>query len=714
MSAIFSSSWYRVSALKPRLREHIEIHRHPYGDELAYLLQDHASGKLHRFNASAYDIIGRMNGTRSLETIWQETLEALGDEAPTQDEVIGLLGRLHGIDVLRGGATPDSMELFQRAERDRSRRWKQRIKTPLSTRIPLADPDRLLARLMPYLGPLFSRAGFIIWCIVVGFGLVLAGAHWDALTFAASEQALEPENLLLLAIVYPFAKALHELGHGITTKKWGGEVHEMGVTLMVFMPIPYVDASSSAVIRDKYLRMSVGAAGMMIELLLASLALMLWINIEDGLVRSALFNLMLISGITTVLFNGNPLLKFDAYYILEDAIEVPNLASRSTRYLGYLLQRYVFGSKSAVSPVTRRGERGWLAAYGLLSTPYRWFISIAIIWFVAGEFFVVGVLLAIWAGITQLLLPLGKSLRLVLVDDRLREQRARAVVICVLVVGLVGALVGFYPVPNATQAQGVIWLPPESRLQAGADGFVKKVHVEPLQQVSTGQVIVELDDPFLSARIATMEAEREELIARQRAEATRDASKAAALGDQILSKNAELAREQARAEQMQIRSPTNGRFVPPDLNDPHGRWVTQGAPMGIVIAPEALSVQVAVPQDRMGVLRERIERVDVRLAGRLDTIIGASVKRAVPAAQTTLPSPVLGTSGGGEIPVDPSDKDGTKARSPVFVYELALDHTPASWHMGERVFVRLDHGRQPLLEQWIRWGRQLFLGRFGV
>jgi putative peptide zinc metalloprotease protein len=178
---------------------------------------------------------------------------------------------------------------------------------------------------------------------------------------------------------------------------------------LVFLPVPYVDASSSASFRDKWQRALVGAAGIIVELILAAFALFVWLNAEEGIVRAFAFNVMLIGGISTVLFNGNPLLRFDGYYVLSDLLEIPNLGDRSKRYISHLLIRHVFGVKDAVSPATVPSERFWFIVFGISSFVYRMFIVSVIILVVAAKFFVIGVLLAIWSSIMMLGIPMAKS-----------------------------------------------------------------------------------------------------------------------------------------------------------------------------------------------------------------------------------------------------------------------------------------------------------------
>jgi putative peptide zinc metalloprotease protein len=346
---LFSSYWYRVADLRPRLRGHAGLHRQEVRGEPWYVLQDTSTGRNLRLSPAGWWICGLMDGTRSVQEIWDATTRRLGDDAPTQDETIQLLARLHASDILQCDVPPDSLELFNRFEREeRSRRWK-RFANPLSLRFPLLDPERLLARGLPAVRPLFGRAGFVAWLAVVTTALVLATSHWRELTFELADRVLAPENLLLLAFVYPLVKTLHECGHAFATKVWGGEVHEAGIVLLVLMPIPYVDASASTAFRSRRRRIVVAAAGMMVELFLAGLALFVWLLVEPGLVRDAAWNVMLIGSVSTLLFNGNPLLRFDGYYVLADALDIPNLGQRSNRWLAWWVEHHLFDLRETES-----------------------------------------------------------------------------------------------------------------------------------------------------------------------------------------------------------------------------------------------------------------------------------------------------------------------------------------------------------------------------
>ena len=210
---LFSPSWYRVAALKPRLRGHVEIHRHSYRDAIWFVLQDHSSGRSHRLAPAAYAFMGLMDGKRSVQNLWDLCNEHSGTDAPTQDDVVRLLGQLHAADALICDVPPDTRELFRRFQRQQRQTWRQRLWTPLAIRVPLFDPDRFLERTAFLVRPLFGWLGAVIWLSIVSAGLVLAGLNWSALSENVVDRALAPQNLLVLFFVYPLVKAVHELGH---------------------------------------------------------------------------------------------------------------------------------------------------------------------------------------------------------------------------------------------------------------------------------------------------------------------------------------------------------------------------------------------------------------------------------------------------------------------------------------------------------------------
>ncbi len=712
--ALFSPSWYRVASLKPRIRSHTEIHRHVYRDNIWFVLQDHAAGRSHRFSPAAHHFIGLMDGGRTVQEIWEATSARLGDSAPTQEDVIRLLGQLHSADALICDVPPDSVEVFRRHQRQERLRWRQRLWTPLALRFPLFDPDRFLVRTLPYVRPLFGWFGVLLWLSVVGAGAVLTASHWTDLTKDITDRVLAPQNLLLLWLVYPVVKALHELGHAYATKKWGGEVHEIGIMLLVLTPVPYVDASAAWGFRDKRQRMVVGAAGIAVELFLGALALFVWLSVEDGAVRAVAYNVMLISGISTLLFNGNPLLRFDGYYVLSDTIEIPNLGTRSNKYLGYLFQRYLCGVPDAENPTDAAGERAWMVGYGIASFIYRIFIMFVIILFIAEKFFAIGVLLAIWAVVTQVIVPTAKSLSFLATSPVLRRQRGRVLGTTALVVLVVVTLLFFAPVPSWTRAEGVVWVPEEAQVRAGSEGFIERMLALPGGQVKRGQAVIKLSDPFLRTRVAVLQAQLKELGAQYNALERVDRVQTAIVREEIASVAANLKRSREREAELVIRSPANGRFVAPDAGDMPGRFVRQGQLIAYVVESRDLKARVAIRQDDIALVRERTRSVEVMAAGWGSSPVAAKIHREVPGASMQLPTAALGSVGGGPFAVDPRDGKGVTTLNQVFQLELSLPPELQSSYLGARIYVRFSHGFEPVGFQLYRAIRQLLLRRFDV
>jgi len=711
---LFSPSWYRVAALKPRIRAHARILRQSFRDQVWFVLQDLASERSHRFSPAAHHFIGLMDGQRTVQEIWEAASAQLGDAAPTQEEAIRLLGQLHAADALLCDVPPDSMEVFRRYQRHESMLWRRRLWTPLALRFPLLDPDRFLERTLPLVQPLFGWFGILLWLVVVASGAVLAASHWTDLTENITDRVLDPQNLVLLWFVYPVVKALHELGHAYATRKWGGEVHEIGIMLLVLSPVPYVDASSAWGFRDKRKRMVVGAAGIAVELFLGALALFTWLVVEPGAVRAIAYNVMLISGASTLLFNGNPLLRFDGYYVLADAIEIPNLGMRSNQYLGYLFQRYVFGVGDVECPAHSTGERVWFVLYGIGSFVYRIFISFIIITFIAGKFFVIGILLAIWAVATQVLMPVGKSISFLIVSPNLRRQRGRVFATSILLAAAVAGLLFIVPAPSWTRTEGVIWVPEEAQVRAGAEGFVVGLLAPVDGEVRLGQPLIQAEEPFLATRVAVMNAQLEELRAKYNALLPVDRVQAAMAREQMVAAQANLRRAREREADLVFRSPASGRFILPNAADLPGRFVSKGQTVGYVVEPRVLTTRVVLVQDDIAKVRQDTRGVEVMLAAWGSSPVPARIRREVPGASQQLPTAALGSAGRGPIAVDPRDQKGLTTLSQIFQLELSLPAEVQSEYLGARVYVRFEHSFEPAGLQMYRAFRRLLLRQFNV
>jgi putative peptide zinc metalloprotease protein len=713
--SLFSPSWYRVAELKPRLRNHIKIHRHDYRGKIWFILQDIAAGRSHRLTPASYHFLGLMDGSRTVDELWQATGAQGGEDAPTQDEVIRLLGQLHAADALICDVPPDGQELFRRYQRHERQKWKKRLWTPLAVRIPLWDPESFLDKSQKLVTPIFSRFGALLWLVIVSTGIVLAGIHWDELTKNVVDRVLTPENLFVLWLVYPVVKAFHELGHAYAVKHYGGEVHEIGIMFLVLVPVPYVDASAAWGFRAKRQRMLVGAIGILTELFLGAVAMIVWVNVEPGPVHAVAYNVMLISGVSTILFNGNPLLRFDGYYVLADAIEIPNLGNRSNKYLGYLIQKYLFGVKDAESGAESMGERLWFFFYGIAAFLYRMLIMFTIILYIGGKFFIVGVLLAIWGVATQIMVPIGKNLSFLFTSPRIREQRGRAVVMSVVLLGLIVVALFVVPAPSWTRAEGVVWPSEKSRVRAGVDGFVAGYLADENSRVSQNQEILRMEDPLLDARLDVLKSRLKELNSQLMAAQVNDRVQTAVIREEIAVVSSDLKRAREQSDELVIKSPRDGLLVVPKAQDLPGQFLRKGELVGYVLEPaEQISARVVVSQDDIGLVRDKTKHVEVMAAQWGSGAFPVSNWRQVPGGTDQLPTAALGTAGGGDFTIDPTDNNGRTTLERVFEIEIDLPVEAGSNFLGQRVYVRFDHGFEPIGMQMYRALRQVFLRRFSV
>lgn len=712
--AFLSDSWYRVAALRPRLRGHARVSRQRFRGKPWYMVHDPLTNRTHRFSPSAWWLASRLDGQTTVDSAWQCALEELGDAAPSQDEAIQLLSQLHRADLMVSESAPDGDELLERRSRQMRPAWMAGLLNPMSVRIPLWDPDAFLGRSMGWLKPLAGPLGLALWLLLVLPALFLAAQHWGELTGNLSDQLLSAGNLLCMALVFPVVKLLHELGHGYAVKVRGGEVHEAGIMLLVFAPAPYVDASASSAFRSKWYRALVAAAGMLTEFLLAALALYVWLAVEPGLVRTIAFNVMMIAGISTLIFNANPLLRYDGYFILCDLIEIPNLGQRANSYYGWLLRRYAFADRDAAPPAASPAERRWFLGYAPAAFVYRTFVSLSIALFIADQYFFVGVLLALWSVAGLVLFPAFKSLRFLIASPALARKRTRALAVSATVLLALTLAVAFVPLPSWSVAQGIAWVPEGAEVRAAGSGFVQRAPASALAAVRSEQLLLQLEDGVLMARFLEQQAKLAEIETQAVLDLGEDRARAF-LSREAAQREREMLDDLAgRVSELATLAPAGGRFVRARGADLQGRYVKRGELLGYVLATEPRSVRAVVAQQEIGMVRGRLKAVEIQLADRVGERFAGRIVRAIPQGNEALPSKALSIEGGGDLVLDPRDPDGRRTLDKVFQLDVELAQAPPGLRIGTRAWLRFEYEPEPLLDQLARRVRQVFLSRLHV
>ena len=707
--------WQRLESLRPSLPRHIHIQRRDYSGERWYILQDKSNGRFHRLTPSAWRLISAMDGRNSLRQVLASAAHAEfyidKDEIPTRNDLIHLLQYLHVADLLVCDLPPNTQELFARREQKKQQRWLRLFMNPLTWNIPLGNPDRLLNKLMPVARLLASRTMGIVWLLVVGYALLQMGVHWTQLTQGHLDRLLSPSNLFLLWLTYPCFKVLHELGHGLFTKVWGGQVNDCGLVFVVGTPLPYVDASAATGFQSKRQRLMVGAAGMAVELFLAALALLMWLQLPNGFLRDFLYNIMIIGGVSTLFFNGNPLMRFDGYHLLTDACDLPNLATRANQQFSYLLRRYAYGVSGVFSPAVNNREAVLLTVYSVAAFAYRLLMLFVIILLVANYFPTLGLVIGCWLLFFQLLWPALKALNYLLRDKQLASKRHRA--LGVTAAGVVAAIVFLVaaPMPMSTSVEAVLWLPDEARVKVESSGEVEQVLVADGATVAQGQELVYLRNPALVAHLATQQARLREYEARYQQAWVEDRAQARLFEQDLKAIGAEIELLQARVENLVVRSPSSGIFRVTRLHHLPGSFLRQGDEFALIEKPDLVRVRAALLQDEVGLLKQT-SSISVKFASSPLHTIAAEMAQEVPVASLELPSQVLGAQGGGRLAVDVTHPSGVRVKEKVFLLDITLSDFVQSGHYGERAYVRFQHPAEPLAAQWYRALQQVFIRHF--
>lgn len=708
--------WQRLEILRPSLPRHIDFQRRDYNGELWYLLHDKSNGRFHRLTPSAYRLLSFMNGRNSLPQILQaasapEFYES-AEEIPTREELIHLLQYLHVADLLVCDMAPSTQELFARQQQKKKQRLLQFLMNPLVWKFSLGNPNRLLEKLLPLARIITSPAMGAIWLVCVSYALLQAAMHWTELTHGQMDKILSPQNLFLLWLTYPLLKVVHELGHGLFTKAWGGDVHEFGVIFMLGTPLPYVDASAATAFKTKRQRMLVSAAGMAVELFLASLALLLWLNLEASLLKDILYNIILIGSVSTLFFNGNPLMRYDGYHLVTDAFDQPNLASRANQQISFLVRRYAYGLQGLFSPAASLREAISLGVYSIAALIYRLFILVSIILLAANYFPKFALVLALWLIGFQLIWPITKYLLFIAQHPLLQHTRKRAASFVVGGIAMVVLFLTVIPMPMSTSAEGVIWLPDNARIKAEASGEITQVFVADGEKVAKGQAVVQLTNPALNADLAIKQASLREYQARAQQAWGDDRSKAQLLTQDIEALRTDVELLQSRVDHLTVRSPASGQLRMTKHYQLLGSYLSQGDSIALIETNEPLRIRAALTQAEIGLVRQSTKAVELRLASQPAREINAAISQQVPAGTFELPSPVLGAKGGGRISLDASKPEGTKTTQMIFLVDVTAANIVQNGQFGERAYVRFYHPAQPLGIQWYRALQQLFIRNF--
>lgn len=709
---LLSKDWYRVADLAPRIRPQVDISLHHYHGQPSYVLYDRTSGQSFRTRASTYDILKQFDGVQTVDEIWQKMALENNPELPPQDELIEFMGRMYEANLISLPARARPTRLFELQRKHKGQWWRQLIKSPISQRIPLIDPRPILNRTEWIAQALFSPAGFIAFVGMLIFAVMIAVREWSALTENIADRMLAPDNLIIIGLVYPVVKLLHEMGHAWCIRRYGGDVPEMGVMFLLFIPIPYVDATHSNIFPQHWRRALVALAGLLTELGIGAACLIIWSQMDPGLGRAVLYNAVVICMVSSIFFNGNPLLRFDAYYVLADLTQTPNLGNRGNALWGAGFRKFLGIPEKAETETAGSGQRTYMKTYALAAFVYRLFITFTIVMLLLKSYPFVGQLLAVWAVYGSFIHPIGKGL-FSLKSEIQSNTRAKALTRGgVLFTVVLGALL-FLPLPKATVVEGLVTHKENASVVTNSEGVVSAICVKDGERVATTDRLLEITPQRLIAEEQVLVAQKKTTEAKIRAQlAGRESGLAEVLREELETTEASISRIAKQVTNSIVTSPSNGIWIWNGAVPKPGDMVFRGQVLGYIDKPENRRILGTVdayylPDIRSGVLETTwIAENAPFTSNQADQI------EWMKQATTILPDIRLADQHGGEVLSEPGENPGDLfAVTPQIVVEAYANLEGVE--SGQKVILRIAHPWEPIAPRFWRWLRRTFLGLVG-
>lgn len=530
----------------------------------------------------------KFDGTKTFAAVWAELRvanrywKALPEERAL-GELYALAQQLASSGLLRvkGGSAVARAKQLKKFKQ--SRWFEISMGHVLYFRKSLFDPDGLLTTMVPWFRWAFTRTALVLTLALFAVTLFAIFRHWDSIA-TQSVNFFTIENLALTWVIFFGVKIIHEFGHGVTCKRFGGEVHEMGFMFILFTPYLFCNVSDSW-LADKRARIAVTSAGIFVELVIACAATWLWLVLQPGLLKQMCLNTMILCSVSTVLFNANPLLKFDGYYILTDLLEIPNLKQKSNTYVTQWAQRVFLGIRQARSRLMAFELNPLFGIYAVLSYLYGWFIvyNISLLMFDKLKPFGLEVLSRTYVGLflfTSVALPIYRLARSVKNTENLRSAATTRLRWLGLIFLCLLGLMFVIPWQNTIKRMTVIEHLKVEPIAPLYPGFLRQLHVRDGEYVEAGQPIadlqnvdLELEKKDLELQIQLSEVKYRAAITSERADQQQLASAQKKMTEEL---REELKGVDARLAFLKLTAPRDGIIRTRDLANLSGRYFAKG------------------------------------------------------------------------------------------------------------------------------------------
>lgn len=489
------------SAQRPvplKARADLKIARIQYQQAASWVIKDPVTLRYFRFQPEQYKILELLDGERNLETIRDEFHKEFPAANLTLEEIQSLISDLHKSGLAYSSRFGQGTALVKEKREQRRKKFIGMLKNVLYLRVPGWDPERTLQFLHPLFKWMFTPLGVFLWAVVVVASWLLLAIQFSEFQHRLPEfqQFFGWPNLMYLWIVLGGAKIIHEFGHGLTCKHFGGECHEMGVMLLVFSPCLYCDVSDSWMLKNKWKRIMIGAAGMYIEVFLAALGIFAWWYSQPGLFHHLCLNLFFVSTVTTVIFNANPLMRYDGYYMMADWLEIPNLRPKADKLLREAFSWYCLGIESRPDPFMPQTGKEWFVLFSIAAALYRWFIlGVITVFFYTFlkpyELQSIGIAMAVFS-VVGIITSLVVTTYKIIAAPRRDPLSKPKITVSLLILASLFAAAMMIPFPWSLEAALVLEPHNVQHVYAITPGRLDHLEVQQGQKVQQGQILARL------------------------------------------------------------------------------------------------------------------------------------------------------------------------------------------------------------------------------
>lgn len=651
-------SSYELGAVRLTLRRDLSFRRQSFGNSNCYIIEDPSTSKFFRIGDPEYTFLSILDGRTSISEAVSETATRTANEAFTETQAAALCSWAVTNSLASTSQSATDIRLIEGSEKavaTRRRQWMN----PIMLKLPLGSPDRIVQRIAPLASWMFGPLGYAIWLLVAVVGLYSVLVNWNSWT-TQDRSVLARDNWLWLGLTWIILKLAHESAHAVACRRFGGECRESGMLLLLFVPLPYVDVSSAWRFGSKWHRIIVSAAGMYVELFLAACAAIVWTQTDSALIQHHAFNVIVTAGFMTVLFNINPLMRFDGYYILSDMLDMPNLATHGQQDVMHLSRRWLLGT-SVNRPSWPEGRASIIRLYGMAAFVWRILICVSLTLAAESLYHGAGIVLATAAVLLWAVIPLAKFARYLSVGDPVNPpNRGRFLAIAGATSLIVFCIATYVPYVQRLQIPAIVDYDPIVSVRAGTSGFVAKVHVESGQVAKEGDPLASLENLQLTARIEEIEL----AIAQSQLDATRYHRQGNLASFQIELENESVFQKRLdelreQAEQLVVRAPILGRVLSSNLGDLQGRWISSGSELLVIGNDQDRSLHIVIPQSEIDIVRDEVDRdVSIHIWGAGSRDQCGSLELIEPRGTTSLRHPALASVAGGPLAVRPATDFG--------------------------------------------------------